>query len=74
LSDRMVILTRRVLLRAAREYRATGKLPELVDHPELARQASGGDIVVPAGTDWLAAYETAMTATHGLVLCPEAAE
>jgi phthalate 4,5-dioxygenase len=74
LSDRMVILTRRVLLRAAREYRATGKLPELVDHPELARQARGGDIVVPAGTDWLAAYETAMTAAHRPAPCPQAAE
>ena len=64
-SDRMVMLTRRVLLRAAREYRESGKLPAVLDDPGLCRQARGGDIISPKGTDWLDAYEEAMTAAHG---------
>jgi phenylpropionate dioxygenase-like ring-hydroxylating dioxygenase large terminal subunit len=73
-SDRMVMLTRRALLKAARDYRDTGKLPALVDQPELARQARGGDIVLPVGTDWLDGYEEAMTAAHGPFPRPQAAE
>ena len=65
-SDRMVILTRRAMLDAAKEYRATGKLPEVLDHPELCRGARGGDIVVPYGTDWLEGYEEKMAAIKGL--------
>jgi hypothetical protein len=61
----MVMLTRRVLLKAVRDYEETGKLPAVLDDPGLARQARGGDVVVPAGTDWLDAYEEAMTAIHG---------
>ncbi len=48
-SDRMVILTRRVMLDAAKEFAVSGKLPEVVTNPELARDARGGDIVVPTG-------------------------
>jgi phenylpropionate dioxygenase-like ring-hydroxylating dioxygenase large terminal subunit len=66
-SDRMVMLTRRVLLNAAREYQETGKLPAVLDEPVLCRQARGGDVVCPAGTDWLDAYEEKMTAIHGPV-------
>src|SRR5262249_56158992 len=36
-SDRMVMLTRRVLLRAVREYQETGKLPAVLDDPTLCR-------------------------------------
>jgi hypothetical protein len=32
--------------------------------PSLCREARGGDVIVPAGTDWLVAYEEAMTAAH----------
>ena len=64
-SDRMVILTRRVMLDAAKEYRATGKLPAVVDQPELAKDARGGDIVVPYGTDWLEGYEEKMAEIKG---------
>ena len=64
-SDRMVMITRRALLDAAREYQETGKLPAVVDQPELCRDARGGDIVVPVGTDWLEGYEAAMTAAVG---------
>jgi hypothetical protein len=61
-SDRMVMLTRRALLKAVREHQETGKLPEVLDKPELCRQARGGDILCPVGTDWLDAYEAAKNA------------
>jgi phthalate 4,5-dioxygenase oxygenase subunit len=55
-SDRMVAVTRRVLLKAVYAYRDTGVLPDVLDHPGLCRQARGGDIMTPAGTNWLDAY------------------
>ena len=64
-SDRMVMVTRRVLLKAVRDYKETGALPAVLDNPALCRGARGGDTMVPAGTDWLDAYETAMTSIHG---------
>src|SRR5262249_59156743 len=64
-SDRMVMLTRRALLKAVREYEATGKLPAVLDDPTLCRKVRGGDVITRAGTDWLDAYEAAMTAAHG---------
>ena len=64
-SDRMVILTRRVMLDAAKEYAESGKLPDVVDQPELCQAARGGDIVVPYGTDWLDGYEEKMAAIKG---------
>ena len=72
-SDRMVMLTRRVLLRAAREYQESGKLPEVLDNPSLCRGMRGGDILTPRGTDWLEAYEAKMNELHGPVRT-EAAE
>jgi phenylpropionate dioxygenase-like ring-hydroxylating dioxygenase large terminal subunit len=64
-SDRMVILTRRVMLDAAIDWRDNHKLPEVVDHPEYCRDARGGDIIVPKGTDWLDGYEEKMAAVKG---------
>jgi len=64
-SDRMVMLTRRALLKAVRDYQETGRLPAVLDDPALCRQARGGDVISAAGTDWLDAYEDAMTAAHG---------
>jgi phenylpropionate dioxygenase-like ring-hydroxylating dioxygenase large terminal subunit len=61
-SDRMVTVTRRALLKAAREYAESGKLPEVLDKPELVLDARGGDMVVPEGTDWLDGYEQSMKA------------
>jgi hypothetical protein len=61
----MVMLTRRVLLNAVKDYEDTGKLPAVLDDPSLCRKARGGDVISPAGTDWLEAYEDAMTAAHG---------
>jgi len=59
-SDRMVSLTRRVLLAAAREYAATGALPAVLDEPEIGARARGGDMVVDHGTDWQVGYAEAM--------------
>jgi len=64
-SDRMVILTRRVMLDAAKEYAETGKLPEVAYNGDLAQNARGGDIVVPYGTDWLEGYEEKMAEIKG---------
>ena len=64
-SDRMVMLTRRVLLEGAEIYAETGELPEMVDKPELCADARGGDIVVPYGTDWLDGYQEKMALAKG---------
>jgi len=73
-SDRMVILTRRVMLDAAMAWRDEKKLPAFVDHPEYARAARGGDIVVPKGTDWLEGYEEVMARNKGYNAPKDAAE
>jgi hypothetical protein len=73
-SDRMVMLTRRALLKAAIAYRDTGALPRIVDEPHLCRDARGGDIVVQKGTDWLDAYEEAMNSAVGPLHSMKAAE
>jgi len=59
-SDRMVMMTRRALLSAAREFAKSGKLPDVVDDPSISRNARGGDMVVPENTDWIEGYEQAM--------------
>jgi nitrite reductase/ring-hydroxylating ferredoxin subunit len=64
-SDRMVILTRRVMLDAAKKYAATGELPPVAYKPELAKDARGGDIIVPYGTEWLEGYEEKMAEIKG---------
>jgi phenylpropionate dioxygenase-like ring-hydroxylating dioxygenase large terminal subunit len=55
-SDAMVIRTRRRLLDAARALVEQGTVPPGVDHPEVFRQRSGG-IILPEGTNWVAATE-----------------
>jgi phthalate 4,5-dioxygenase oxygenase subunit len=55
-SDAMVIRTRRRLLDAARALVERGTVPPGVDHPEVFRQRSGG-IILPEGTNWVAATE-----------------
>jgi phenylpropionate dioxygenase-like ring-hydroxylating dioxygenase large terminal subunit len=62
MSDRMVVLTRRVMLKAVEAYRTTGALPEVLDNPALCRLAAGGDMVTETGTDWFDAYERTMRA------------
>ncbi len=60
-SDRMVMLTRRALLNAAREFAKSGTLPAVLHDTNLSRDARGGDIVVPEGTDWLEGYRLTLT-------------
>src|SRR5258708_28995546 len=61
-SDRMVMLTRRALLKAMRDYQETGRLPAVLDEPALCRQARGGDVISAAGPEWLDAYGGATAA------------
>jgi hypothetical protein len=55
-SDRMITLTRRRLLMAARQLQTEKKVPATVDGAHLYRQARGGAFVAPADVDWLDAY------------------
>ena len=64
-SDRMVMITRRAMLDAIRDYGESGKLPKVLAEPELAKHARGGDVLVPKGVDWLDAYEKVMTEKFG---------
>lgn len=50
-SDKMIIVTRRRLLRAAKALRREGTSPPGVTNPEIYRQRSGG-ILLPEGVDW----------------------
>jgi phthalate 4,5-dioxygenase len=71
-SDRMIALTRRRLIEAAKAFRAEGQLPQTVDRPELTRSARGGSIVAPADQNWLDVYgqaiRTAVSPAKFLVL------
>jgi hypothetical protein len=53
-SDAMVIRVRRRLLDAVRAHMRTGQPPPGVDQPDAYRVRSGG-VVLPDGTDWVAA-------------------
>jgi hypothetical protein len=64
-SDLMVVLTRRVMLRAVREYQATGKLPAVLDDTAMCRNIRGGDVITPSGTNWLAAYDSTIATIFG---------
>jgi len=64
-SDRMVMITRRAMLDAVRDYTESGVLPKVLTEPGLASQARGGDMLVAKGVSWLDAYEKAMTDKYG---------
>jgi phthalate 4,5-dioxygenase oxygenase subunit len=49
-SDRMITMTRRRLLEAARALRDNGTVPPLVDHPEISSVARSGDLIAPVGS------------------------
>jgi hypothetical protein len=51
-TDSMIILTRKVMLRAVKAMRDHGTIPPGVDQPELFRLRSGGAIL-PVGVDGL---------------------
>jgi phthalate 4,5-dioxygenase len=53
-SDRMIIQTRRRLIKAAKALQDDGTLPPGSNQPEIYRQRSGG-ILLPEGVDWFEA-------------------
>ena len=53
-SDKMIIQTRRRMVKAAKALRDEGVLPPGVTNPEIYRQRSGG-ILLPQGVDWFEA-------------------
>ncbi len=55
-SDSMVIRVRRRLIQAAKALAELGTVPPGVDNPQAYRQRSGG-VILPAGSDWVAATE-----------------
>jgi phenylpropionate dioxygenase-like ring-hydroxylating dioxygenase large terminal subunit len=55
-SDRMITVTRRCLLKAARELQDEKKVPATVDDSDIYRRARGGAFIAPADVDWLDAY------------------
>jgi hypothetical protein len=72
-SDRMIVVTRRRLLDAARELRDNDTVPPLVDNPDLSYAIRSGDLIAPETQPWLEAYEeTLQQARHAVML--EAAE
>lgn len=55
-SDRMIAMTRRRLLGAARALRDHGTAPPGVDRPEVFRDARAGAFLAPESQDWYEAY------------------
>jgi hypothetical protein len=60
-SDRMVILTRRRVIAAAKALADTGEVPACIDNSELYLVRSGG-VVIPKDADWLEATSELRTA------------
>ena len=75
-SDRMIIATRRRLLRAL-DAHAGGEAPPTSERSELLQQARSGAYLAPAGQDWFEAYADQIRAAHNptgvLRLDPETA-
>jgi phthalate 4,5-dioxygenase oxygenase subunit len=68
-SDRMIVITRRRLLDAARALRDNGTVPPLVDNPETSGNARSGELIAPEDQPWLDAYEqTLEQALHPTLL------
>jgi len=59
-SDRMISVTRRRLLAAARAFQADGTLPATARRPDLSRSARGGSIIADEGIDWREVYTRAL--------------
>jgi phthalate 4,5-dioxygenase len=55
-SDRMITMTRRRLLNAARAFKEKGTLPPGVDRPDFCRDARSGAFMAPEKQDWEEAY------------------
>ena len=73
-SDRMIVLTRRLILEAAKDYAESGKLPGILDDPTLCRDARGGDLVCPETMNWLDAYKDKIDRLKGRIPGQHAAE
>jgi phenylpropionate dioxygenase-like ring-hydroxylating dioxygenase large terminal subunit len=56
-SDRMIAMTRRRILQAARDFEATGTLPPTAEAPEICLGARGGAFIARDDVDWLEAYD-----------------
>ena len=68
-SDRMIVVTRRRLLEAARALRDDNKVPPLVDDAGVASEIRSGDVIAPETQPWLDAYEeTLQQARHPVML------
>ena len=64
-SDRMITLTRRLLLTTARAWRDTATVPPGVDRPEVFRRARAGAFLAPESQDWYEAYLENLQRTVG---------
>jgi phthalate 4,5-dioxygenase oxygenase subunit len=74
-SDRMITLTRRRLLQAARAWHAGGgAAPPGVDDPALYLKARSGYFLSAEGVDWRQAYAQQVAAAARPVPLPQAAE
>jgi hypothetical protein len=72
-SDRMIVITRRRLIEAARALHDQETVPPLVDDPGIASAIRSGDLIAPEAQPWMEAYEeTLHQARHPVML--EAAE
>ncbi len=56
-SDRMIMVTRRRLIQAARALVENGEAPEAVDNPDVYLGARGGSFIASDKLDWQQAYE-----------------
>ncbi len=55
-SDRMIMLTRRKLMRAATAFAERGVLPAGIDDPEVYRYVRAGFLLLPKDQDWLGEF------------------
>jgi phthalate 4,5-dioxygenase len=61
-SDKMIMATRRRLLKAARAWAKDGTVPPGIDNPEILYPVRSGDFVTEARLGWREAYEREMQA------------
>ena len=61
-SDRMIMGTRRRLLKAARALAKDGAVPPGVDNPEIMYSVRSGDFLTDAKLDWREAYDAQLRA------------
>ncbi len=55
-SDIMIVRVRRLLMRAALDFKESGKLPATTTRPDLYRQTRGGFFLAPRERNWREAY------------------